>query len=172
MGRNGIRQTLLFIVLLLAQVLICNRIVLFGIASPIIFIYFIISVPPSTNRNIAYTLGFLLGLLIDIFSDTPGMNALACTILTSLRQPVMSLYNPHEKDLSAGVSPSIRTLGAGVYLKYLATLTLTYCTLLYCLEYFSFVGLWDICKRIIFSSLLSFLIMIGIDSLLVGRKKT
>lgn len=170
MAGNMFVKIVLYVVLFLVQVLICNRIELFGIVSPIIFIYCLISLPLSANRNLALTLGFITGLLIDIFSDTLGMNALACTFLMILRRPVMMLYNPHENELVVGISPSLRSLGVSVYLKYLFTLTLIYCILIYLIEYFSIIDM-DVFWRIILSTLLSFVLMIGIDSLLLGSKK-
>ena len=43
MSRELIYYAILFVAMLLLQALICNHIVLFNVAVPIIFIYFIIS---------------------------------------------------------------------------------------------------------------------------------
>ena len=45
MSREIIHFSILFISLLLIQVLICNHIVLFNVATPIIFIYFFVRLP-------------------------------------------------------------------------------------------------------------------------------
>ena len=74
----------LAIVLVLVQV-VFNKILLFGVAVPIVFIYLLLRLPVHTSVNWVMTIGFVLGLVIDVFSNTPGMNALACTILAAVR---------------------------------------------------------------------------------------
>ena len=82
MAKTFLSFLLLFVVLVLAQVTIFNHIWLFGMAMPLVFIYFIISLPVTTPVNWTLTLGFLIGLSVDVFSNTAGLNALSCTILS------------------------------------------------------------------------------------------
>lgn len=71
MTRN-LTYSILFIVLVLVQALLMNHIVLFNCAVCYIFIYFMVKLPPYMNTYLQLTLGFLLGLSIDMLSDTPG----------------------------------------------------------------------------------------------------
>ena len=64
-----------FIGLVLLQVLILNHIHILGIATPFLYIYFIIKLSSGVSRNVVMLWAFLLGIIIDIFSNTPGMNA-------------------------------------------------------------------------------------------------
>lgn len=89
MARQIINTLILFIILVLAQVLIFNHIMLFGVAAPIVFIYFIIRLNMSVSFNALITLGFLIGLFVDICADTLGINALACTLLGAVKKPVL-----------------------------------------------------------------------------------
>ena len=75
MSKSVISYFVIFLVLLLIQVLICNNIMLFGVATPVIFIFIILRLPMDTPVKIVMTVAFLSGLLVDIFSDTPGVNA-------------------------------------------------------------------------------------------------
>lgn len=81
MAKSILQFTLLFMVLVLAQVLVFNRLYLFNIAIPLAFIYFIMRLPVTMSLMWVLTLSFFTGLSVDIFSDTLGMNALACTLL-------------------------------------------------------------------------------------------
>ncbi|MDE6503094.1 MAG: rod shape-determining protein MreD, partial [Muribaculaceae bacterium] len=74
MTKTFLSFLLLFVVLVLAQVTIFNHIWLFGLAMPLVFIYFIVSLPVTTPTNRMLTLGFMLGLTVDIFSNTAGLN--------------------------------------------------------------------------------------------------
>ena len=82
---------ILFIALLVAQV-ICSKIILFGVAMPIIYIYLILRLPLSYSLNWTLTIAFLFGLFVDMFNNTQGMNALACTVMTIMRRPVFDLF--------------------------------------------------------------------------------
>ena len=89
---DWLRYLFLFVIVVLLQVIIGNNIHLFGVAIPFFYIYFILRLPLSLSVNWVMTLAFVLGLTIDIFSNTPGMNALACVVLAALRKPVLNLY--------------------------------------------------------------------------------
>lgn len=170
MSKTILHFFFLFIIMLLTQVIVFNHIVLFNVAMLVIFIYFIIRLPITLSVNWVMTLSFFLGLSIDIFSDTQGMNSLACTILAVLRRPIFRLYFPREDDLTIP-EPSIRSLGIGIYIKYLFSMVLMYCTLIFMIEAFTFFNPLQLILRIICSSALSFLLILGIDSLTLSRRE-
>ena len=64
-----------FVGLLLVQVILMNHIHLFGYATPYIYIYLILSLESNTNRNELMLWAFFLGLFVDMYSGTPGMQA-------------------------------------------------------------------------------------------------
>lgn len=159
----------LFIILTLLQV-VCNHICIFGVAIPIVYIYFLIRLPINLSVNWAMTLAFLLGLTIDIFSNTQGMNALACTITAALRRPVFSLYFAREDDLANPI-PSIQTLGFGIYIKYLLSIVLVFCIFLFTIQSFTLHNMQITLLRIVASTILSTLLILGIDCLYTKREK-
>ncbi|MBD5231697.1 MAG: rod shape-determining protein MreD [Bacteroidales bacterium] len=159
------RNLVLILILILAQVLICNHIMLFGVAMPIIFIYGIFRLPISLNPKTVLTIAFISGFLIDILSDTPGLNSLAATVVAALRRPIYGAYTGGDDSLQH-LTPSISTLPPAIYIKYLITLTLIYCTLVFFIEYFSFTAVGAIIVKIIASTLLSSVVMLGIDGLM------
>ena len=70
-----------FIGLVLLQVLILNNVHIAGYATPFLYIYFILKFASGTSRNELMLWAFFFGLTIDIFADTPGMNAAATVLL-------------------------------------------------------------------------------------------
>lgn len=155
----------MFIIMVLAQVIIFNHLCLFNVATPLLFIYFIIRLPLSLNINWLITLSFIIGLVIDIFSDTYGTHALSCTILSVLKRPIFKLYTPNDESL-LGIQPSIKTLGLNVYFKYVITFSLFYSFVLFLIESFTFFNpLWLILK-IIGSAILTSILIVGIDSII------
>ncbi len=170
MSKIILQFIILTLVLILAQVLVFNHICLFNVAVPMVFIYVIVRLPITLSTNQLLTIAFFLGLIIDIFSDTPGMNALACTVLAMLRRPILRLYVPREEDLTRP-EPTLQSLGTAVYLKYLLTMTLVYCSLIFIIEAFTFLNPLQLVLRIVTSTILSMLLMLGVDSLMTPRSE-
>ncbi|NBH92128.1 rod shape-determining protein MreD [Muribaculaceae bacterium Isolate-039 (Harlan)] len=157
-------------ILVLAQVIVFNHICLFNVAVPLVFIYLLVRLPITLSVNWMLTIGFFLGLIVDIFSDTYGMNTLACTIEAMMRKPILRLYVPREEDLTRP-EPSMYSLGTATYLKYLLTLTLLYCSLIFLIEAFTFFNPVRLLLRIVFSTILSMALMIGIDSFMTPQSE-
>jgi rod shape-determining protein MreD len=74
-----------FIILLSLQVIVFNNINLFGFISPFPYILFIILYPVNGNKSGLIFASFLLGLLMDMFSDSGGVHAAACVTLAYFR---------------------------------------------------------------------------------------
>lgn len=170
MTRTAINFILWSVVLVLGQALIFNHIAILNVAMPFVFIYVILRLPITLSQNWVLTIAFFLGLLVDIFSDTYGMNSLSSTIIAALRKPVLRIYFPREEDLTYP-QPSIRSLGFAVYLKYALTLTLIYCGVLFLIEAFTFFNPLQLIVRIVASTLLSTVIIVSIDSLTLRRSE-
>ena len=128
MGRDTAKYLLMILCLMLVQILICNRIMLFSVAVPIIFFYPILRLPMSLSVKWVLTIAFLMGFVVDIFSDTPGVNTISCTVLAVVRRPVFHSYTGNDEAL-AGVSPCIGVLGFWTLFKYLIVCTPIYCVL-------------------------------------------
>ena len=75
----------LFIILVLLQVFVLNNILLFGYINPYIYIAFVFFYPLKNERFLFLTLAFLLGLSIDVFSDSGGINAFATLFIAFIR---------------------------------------------------------------------------------------
>jgi hypothetical protein len=170
MSKPLLNYILLFIVLVLSQAVIFNNLALFGCAMPFVFIYLIISLPVTLSTNWSLTAGFVVGLLVDIFSNTYGINAMACTFLSFVRKPVFHLYVSRDEDL-AGQRPTMRTMGSGTYMKYALTMILLYCIFALTIEAFTFFNFLRLLLRIVTSTLYTFIIIYAIDSLSVSRRE-
>ena len=169
MSKNSLIMMVLFPILVLLQVLICNHIMLFNIAVPFIFLYFIVRLPIGMSKNLLYTLAFLLGFTVDIFSDTPGVNSLSSLILAAVKNPVFYAYVPRD-DKTKSVVPSIETLGWQNYSKYLITMSAIFCLCCFSIEFFSFASIREIIVLTFGSTILTFAILYGIDCLLPSGK--
>lgn len=165
-----IRFFLLFILLVLAQVVILNRVSLLGYAVPIVYIYFILKLPIGINRNVTLLLGFILGFTIDIFCNTPGVNAAATTFAALLRRPIMSIF--FMVDEYQGSEPAISTLGISAFMKYSILLLFIHIAALVSIESFSYLNIKLIILRIISSTLISAIIIFAFEGFSMTKHST
>ena len=80
-------MTMLWLVAL--QVLVCNHIHLLGVATPMPYVLFLVWLPLDANRIGNLVWAFLLGLVIDIFSNTPGEAAASMTLAALVQWPLL-----------------------------------------------------------------------------------
>ena len=163
------KEILLFVILILLQVLLLNRIAVFGLAVPILYIYFLIKLPYGRNRFYVIVSGFLLGIVIDIFLNTPGMNAAATTITATLRSMVLNLFYP--KNEYEDLVPGIHTSTAA-FVKFTVMMVLLHQTLLFFIEAFTLFNLTSTLIRIGSSSILTIVLILALDSLSIRREKS
>lgn len=169
MNKDIVFFAILFVTIMLLQILVCNHIALFNVAIPIVFIYFIIRLPISLNTSFLLTLSFLAGFIIDIFSDTLGVNSLACTFLAVLKKPVFFAYVDKD-DRTKDLLPSVATLGIGTYSKYLFSMIIIYCLLVFSIEYFNFANVKDIVILSASSCTLTFIVLLATDCLILSKR--
>ncbi|MDE5808266.1 MAG: rod shape-determining protein MreD [Muribaculaceae bacterium] len=170
MDRGTLFNLILLIILILVQVLICNHIHIFNVAMPFIFIYVIIRLPMTVSTNWLLTWAFFSGFIVDLFSDTPGLNSLACVIIARFKRPLLYAYIPRD-DRTRDILPSLANLGFTDYAKYLLSMTVIYCSLIFLIEYLNFANVKELGLMIVSSSLLTFALLLGIDSLMVTKNE-
>ena len=74
-----------FILLLAAQILVLNNINVAGYFNPFPYVLFIILFPVNGNKTGLLLASFLLGIIMDLFSNSGGVHAAACVTLAYLR---------------------------------------------------------------------------------------
>ena len=106
MINSFLRGFVYFVVFVLIQVLVLNNIHFLRIATPFLYLYFILKMPVGVSRAQVVFFSFLVGFVIDLFSNTPGMHAAACTLAGFCREPLIAVFMG--KDLPDGIYPSYR----------------------------------------------------------------
>lgn len=170
MTRTILNFFLLIVTLVLAQAVIFNNLILFNCAVAFVFIFPIIVMPMTLSTNKAVTIAFLIGMSVDILSNTQGMNALACTILGFVRRPIFHLYVSNDEDLT-GMRVSSRNMDMAAFLKYMGTMTLIYSILIYIIDAFSFFDIGRLAARIVCSWVFTFIILYAFDSFSIKRRE-
>ena len=150
------------VIFTLVQVLILNHIHLFNVATPLVYVYFVLLFPRNHQRWLSIILSFFLGLILDSFSNTPGETAFALTLTAFVQPYVLDLYL--DRDDSNDFTPSMANMGFVKYATYVLLLTFVFCFTLFSLEAFSFFNWlqWLLC--ILGSWIVTCIIIIAIDS--------
>ena len=160
---NYIHRLGWFVGLVLLQVLILNNVHIGGYATPFLYIYLILKFSSNTSRNELMLWAFAVGLAVDVFSDTPGMNTASSVLLAFVRPAILPLFSL--RDMVEGIEPGFRSMGTGGFFKYVAACVLVHHTALLSLEYFSFVHLGTLSLHIVSSVALTAVCLMAIEGI-------
>lgn len=137
MNNRFIINILRFIGLVLLQVLVIDNIRLGYYIHPCVYILFILLMPFNTPKWKLLINGFLIGMTIDLFCGTPGLNA-AATVFMAFLRPMVINGMTRRKDINENDEPSLNNMGVSWFLVYASLLLLAHNLLLFLLELFSF----------------------------------
>jgi len=163
MKKISIRLIILFIILVFLQIWLFGNIHLFGFATPLLYVYFIIKLPISINRNIVILLSALLGFIIDIFGGVLGLNMLVMVIIGFLRFYLLKLFAP--RDIFDDYVPSFNTFGKFLFMRYAGVISLLHIFLLYTIESFSLLAPTLLFLHIAGSFTLTILLIFAFESI-------
>lgn len=158
----ALQNILRFIFLILLQVFVLDNIQFMGYINPMIYVLFILSLPVRFPKWALLILAFIMGLIIDVFSNTAGMHSFALVFAAFLRTPVINIFT--SLDEGANPTPSFHTFGVSAYVKYVVILVLIHHFILFFIESFSFLHLTLLIPKIIFSSTVTILLILGLQS--------
>lgn len=135
MTRNTLINIGKFLILVLVQVLIFSRIHLFGYATACIYPIFILKLPRHTSVNALLVWSFLFGITVDMFCDTPGINAAAATAMGFARNTFLAAFT--HKGLPDDFIPGAKSIKWGSYLLYSLMCIVLFFSVLFLLELFT-----------------------------------
>ena len=149
-----------WVLLIAVQVLVLNGIDYLQWGTPFLFILFIINLPTDMNRIPLLVTAFLTGLVVDVFSSTPGIHSTACVLIAYLKRWICKALGP--SDVSATV-PSFQTFGRSRYLQYAAAMETIHHALFYFLESGSLDQAGQSLVKILESVLITILLIFSVE---------
>lgn len=169
MSRVILINLLRFIVLVFIQVFLLKNINVYDFSTPYIYILFILLLPFDTPNILLFILAFIMGLTIDAFYDTPGLNTAACVLLAFVRIIFISI-TVQKEGFDNEPEPTLSIMGLRWFLTYATVLTFIHHFFLFNLEAFSLSQIELTISRVLLSSLFTVFLML-ISGLLFFRKK-
>ena len=163
MRNTLIRNILLFLGLVFLQVMIFDNLRLGSFIHPYVYVLFVMLLPFDTPRWKLIINGFIIGMVIDIFNGTPGLNAAATVLMAYLRPNIINLTT-RKSDIDGKTTPSVSEMGMKWFLPYCILLLIIHNFTFFMLEAFTFhlIGLvlLETLTSIIFSSIVIVLIIL------------
>jgi len=160
-----------FILLILFQVFVLDKIHLHQMVTPYLYFLFILWLPFKMNRTLLMVIGALVGFSLDSFRHHPGFHTAACVLIAYVRPFLINLLIPQEGAESNYDEPSIKSLGGFLpYIIYTGVLSLLHNAWLFFLEAWQFGDAWYFIIKTILSTAISLMLVI-ITELIFTRKQ-
>ncbi len=156
--REAIKYIIIFVSLVLVQVLVLNQIQLGGYINPYIYVLFVMLLPLKSPRYVTLPLAFLIGLTVDVFSNSLGIHAAATVFVAYLRPYIIRSISVRDEERSD--YPGLKYNGFRWFLYYTAIMVLMHHFVLFFLEIYTFSNFLTTLLRIFVSSFFSIFIIV------------
>ncbi len=156
--------------LCLLQVLVFNNLQLDGYINAFPYVYLILMLPISIGRIQLLFIGFLLGLLIDVFSNTGGIHAAATTLIAFYRPLYLKAQSPREGYELAAL-PHLKTFGLAWFIPYASLIVIIHHLALFYLEIFRFADFFHTLLKTFLSAGVTLLFVFAAEFLFVSNKR-
>lgn len=170
MINNILRGLFYFVVFVFIQIWVLNNIHFLRIATPFLYLYFILKFPVGTSQAQVVFFSFLAGLVIDSFSNTSGMHSAACTLAGFSREPLIRFFMG--KDLPEGIFPAYHTFGIGGFFRYVLSFVVIHHVALFLLESLTFFDPLFLALRIFASVVMTTLLICTVEALNIESQKS
>lgn len=154
-SRTLFTDILIIVMLIALQIFVLNRITLFGKFTPVIYPVFVMFYPFFRNRYQFLALSFLLGLGIDAFLYTWGINAFATTMIAYFRTLIFRTSTDTSTDFF-----SFQSLQWSQYLFFILASIFLHQFLVQNIEFFKPSRFFEILLNIVITSGISFIFIL------------
>ena len=144
----------------------------FPLFIPYIYPLFLLLLPFNTKVTGAMFGGFLLGLSVDVFTNSAGMHAAACVLLAYLRPNVLTTLLPKNLSEYQRQEPSVKTMGWVPFFTYAAVMLLIHHLVFYIIELWSFVAIGALLLKVLCSVITSLLLVLAYALLFTPQNAT
>lgn len=144
---------------MLLQLLLINNLHFMGVCNPCLYILFLIALPTELPNWAEMIIAALVGLMMDIAVNTPGVHMAACIALSYVRPKLLHNLIPDDDRLIGTLST--RTIDWAAYTRVVVTLTLLHHTILFVFVNFTFHAFWLTLIQIVVSSIVTIALILG-----------
>ncbi|MBB6326206.1 hypothetical protein FHS59_001834 [Algoriphagus iocasae] len=168
--RNLISFILLILILGLFQILFLKNLALFGIAFCFVYLVGILSIPLQIRAVPLLLISFGIGLIIDVFYDTLGLNAAAATFLAFLRPYWLKILRPNG-GYDDSTQPTLQEMGIGWFISYSLPLIFAFCLIFFIADQWGTGTFIGVVNKSLFSSIFTLVLAIIVQLLFFKRRR-
>ncbi len=147
-----IANALRLITLMLLQVLVLDHLSLFnGWMVPYLYVLFLLMLPFELPAWAGLLIGAATGLIMDLFSTTPGMHMSACVVMMYVRIHLLDLIAPRE-GYEFGMRPTLPRMGIAWFIAHAGLLIVVHHLWLFIIELHRFQDFFGTLLRALLSA--------------------
>lgn len=158
-----------FIGLIFIQVFLLKNIGFYNLSTPFIYIIFILLLPFKIPNGLLFCLAFITGLSIDVFYDTLGLHALACTLMALGRIVFIGITVPSDEQ-ETEPEPSMNHMGFRWFFVYGLMLTFVHHLCLFTFEVFRLAEFGTTLLSSLLSTFFTLFLILVIEFLFYRKK--
>ena len=147
---------LLFVFLVVIQVFVLNNVLFLGYVNPYLYIIFVFIYPLQKNRFTLLFISFILGLSIDLFSDSGGIHAFSTLSIAYFRLFFVKVFFRKFENDYPFFKLSLEPFGKKF--NYVVTLTVIHHFILFSFANFSFQNISHVLANTLYSSLFTLIL--------------
>ncbi len=158
-SKNYISVVVSFFLYVLFQVLLLKNFILFDTAFCFVYVAFILMLPLEMGSIALMLIAFGVGFSVDLFYDSIGVNSAASVFVAFLRPYWLNAVTPRG-GYEEIVIPNLKTMDLGWFIVYAMPLILVHHLILFFLEAGGFGLFLFTLSKVLFSTLLSFFVIV------------
>ena len=149
-SRNIFTDAMMIATLVALQIFVFNRIDIAGKFTPVVYPIFVLFYPFYRNQYVFLFSSFFIGITVDAFLGTWGINALATTLIAYFRTLIFKTSTEVSSDIF-----SFQNLMWSQFLFYIFSSIIVHQLLVQSIEFFKLSRFFEVFFNIIISSLIS-----------------
>ncbi|WP_285058858.1 rod shape-determining protein MreD [Pedobacter ginsengisoli] len=157
-----------WVILLLVQILLLRNLSLYNMATPFLYILFLLLLPFGIPNILLYIIAFATGLTLDAFYDTLGVHTAACVMLAFVR--ILFISVTVSRDGFDEPEPTLGNMGFRWFMLYALLCIFSHHVVLFLLETFRFTELSYTLLRCLLSGLFTLFTVVLVEFIFYNRK--
>lgn len=157
-----------WVILLLVQILLLRNLSLYSMATPFIYVLFLLLLPFGIPNILLYIIAFVTGLTLDAFYDTLGVHTSACVMLAFVR--ILFISVTVSRDGFDEPEPTLGNMGFKWFILYAILCIFSHHIVLFLLETFRLTELSYTLLRCLLSGLFTLFTVVLIEFVFYNRK--
>jgi len=170
MNNPWVKYSVYFVFIILLQGLVFNQIQFSGLVYPMVYSIAIIMLPVETSLVLSISIALLLGIGVDMFSDTFGLHTSSSLLIAYIRPTLLKLLRPRD-GYDNVLLLSIHDMGKMWFLTFTGLLVTIHHLWFFIFELLRFDLIFTILVKTLFSTLVTLFIIILLQYLVYKPTK-